>query len=106
MSERLTDEELAEFEKSLQVHRDVIHPDVLGRATFTTRVTFKQMESLLAELRELRAAQVAMTEPGTEALLRDIADVVRDSDIMQWDSAGHRGRAVALLSMLIGQVAK
>lgn len=75
---RMTDEELAEFTKALEVHREVIHPEVLGRSTFTTRVSFVQMEAMIAELKERRQRDFELDEYEASNLLRAAVERVRD----------------------------
>lgn len=57
--ERISDDKLAEFERAVEVHREVIHPSVIqhNRAPFTHRVTVLEMDAMLSELRSLRLSQ-------------------------------------------------
>lgn len=73
---RLSDEEIAHFERALQAHRDVIHPDVIGRSTFTERVTFVQMEAMVSELRARRAADLTHEDRHWLSLIPSVIEVV------------------------------
>lgn len=103
MSERLTDEELdvLRLNVSSLSFGEPCTPEYVGE--FTRATIKKQVDSIIAELRYLRAQSLTAAE--VEAL--DYArSVVSDSDIAAPGADGKRNRALAILDRLLARGGK